>query len=314
MFSPKTSGVFKRLIGHFQTPPIKTPFHLSIWKFVRIFAGGKHIMKLLNTTIMKDYHTLEDELFNEWEAKSKLQETENYEIVPDGMMRRGAINDDWDRDEGKEYELWENAPLRLIMLTKENIDNLDKRHETGFDGEGNVVHKSFYPNYLRWVYCMLKPEMKNGHWKVKSFEEASDFDKNREYLINKAPLVRINVKKQVGDSSIKDPILRKYVRNYADEIVKQINLYDANILFCCEPQGIILGLIKEKILTDDLEDVNKEDVNKKDWMYYSPTKKVLVVHSFHPGLHHRTHESVYNDLKDAYEDFLQRYPGFPFGK
>lgn len=257
---------------------------------------------------MKDYHDLEEKLFEEWEKKSKILETENYEIIKDGMMRRGAINDDWDREVGGEYSLWEKAQLRLIMLTKENIDDLDKRHETGFDKNGNVNYKRFYSNYLRWVYCMLKPEMKDGDWKVKSFEEASDFNKNREYLINETPLVRINVKKQLGGSSIDDPTLKKYVRNYADEIVEQISLYGANILFCCEPHGIILGLIKEKILTD------LEDVNNKDWMYYSPTNKVLVVHSYHPGLRHRTHESVYNDLKDAYKDFLKLYPDFPLGK
>lgn len=282
---------------------------------------------------MKDYHKLENELFARWEAKSNRLEIEknrsdkdnckSTNVIPDGMMYRGEIifqdNNDWDRKCGDEYIRWEKAPLRLIMLTKDNINDVDdkyswdKRLEIACNNKEDyekcrTTYPKFYKNYIRWIYCMLTPEIKDEHWKVKTFDEADDFSKSMKYMIHEAPLVRINVKKQTGGTSIKDNVLRKYVNDYADEIVEQIKIYDANILFCCEPHRIILKLIKEKILKD------LEDVNGKDWMYYSPTKKVLVVHSYHPGLRHRTHESVYNDLKDAYEDFLQRYPDFPLGK
>lgn len=275
---------------------------------------------------MKDYHKLEEDLFARWQAKSnqleKEKESESLNVVKDGMMYRGKITfekDDWDREQGDEYERWESAPLRLLMLTKENIsdcgdnDSWDKRQEIACNNkeayeECRTTYPKFYKNYIRWIYCMLKPEKVNGLWQAPSFDEASDWKKSMRYMTDEAPLVRMNVKKQSGGTSITNSVLESYINDYADEIIEQINIYDANIIFCCGHGSLIRPLLKERVLPD-LEQVDE----KGNWMYYSPTRKVLVVDGYHPSQRTYTHEDVYNWLKEAYEDFLQQYPGFPMG-
>ena len=273
---------------------------------------------------MKDYHKLENELFARWEAKSKRLEIEkgrlgedyckSTDVIPDGMMYRGDFifqdNNDWDRKCGDEYIRWEKAPLRLIMLTKDNIDEWDKRHEIACNTQEQYdncipAYPKFYKNYIRWIYCMLTPEIKDGLWTVKTFDDADDFSKSMKYMINEAPLVRINVKKQTGGASIKDNVLREYVNDYADEIIEQISFYDANVLFSCEPHGIILSLIRERLLPD-LEKFQER-------LFYSSSQNVLVVNYYHPSGYAYAHKDLYEWLKAEYEDFLndERYGNFP---
>lgn len=288
---------------------------------------------------MKDYHKLENELFARWEAKwnsedpkiQKLHRLEggdyckSSEVVPDGMMYRGEISffqdkdgkNYSDREPGDEYERWEKAPLRLIMLTKDNINDVDdksswdKRLEIACNNKEayekcRTTHPNFYKNYIRWIYCMLTPEMKKGRWIVKTFDEANDFSLSMKYMIHEAPLVRMNVKKQVGSSKIHSYILKWFIDAYEDEIVDQIRIYNANILFCCEKEGHIKNLIESRMLLD-LKNVN-------DYMFYSSSERVLVVNFFHPSYHWKNDEDLYVTLQKAYKDFLQRYPDFPFGK
>lgn len=299
---------------------------------------------------MKEYHKLEDDLFARWRAKwdtedPKIQKLHRLvggefckspDVIPDGMMYRGEITfdkGDWDRKQGDEYERWENAPLRLIMLTKDNIADCedgngnrntswDKRYEIACNTmEGYQQcqiyggQTKFYPNYIRWIYCMLKPKKVNGRWQAPSFEEASNWKKSMRYMIKEAPLVRVNVKKQTGSSTkgIPNYILKWFIDAYADEIIEQINIYGANIIFCCGHDNLdtyIPNLLKESIFPD-LKHV-AEDNNT---MLYSPSHKVLVVKGYHPSCRNNInpHEDIYNNLKEAYEDFLQQYPGFPMG-
>lgn len=148
---------------------------------------------------------------------------------------------------------------------------------------------------------MLKPKKDNGRWQVPPFDEASSWKKSMRYMTDEAPLVRINVKKQSGGTSITNSVLKSYINDYADEIIEQINIYDANILFCCGPGlGVaIRRLIKERILPD------LEMVSNNEWMYYSQSNKILVVDGYHPSCR-KSHEEIYNNLKDAYEDFLNK--------
>lgn len=162
---------------------------------------------------------------------------------------------------------------------------------------------------------MLTPEMKEGRWIVKTFDEANDFSLSMKYMIHEAPLVRMNVKKQTGSSTkgIPNYILKWFIDAYADEIIEQINIYGANIIFCCGHGNLdtyIPNLLKESIFPD-LKHV-AEDNNT---MLYSPSHKVLVVKGYHPSCRNNInpHEDIYNNLKEAYEDFLQQQKDFFIG-
>lgn len=122
---------------------------------------------------MKDYHKLENELFARWEAKwnsedPKIQKLHRLEggdyckcrkVVRDGMMYRGRIkfypDGECERQSGDEYKRWEKAPLRLIMLTKDNIDDWDKRSETACDTQEQYDKlDACLPWFLRELYSL----------------------------------------------------------------------------------------------------------------------------------------------------------------
>lgn len=259
---------------------------------------------------MKDYHKLEEDIFKRWNRAS-IANGDGELKNEDGLLFRGKIIFDGEggrtRQPGKEETLWHNAPKRLLFLTKETPDYgcddncWDLRTETATDYETDTEprHKVFYSNYIRWAYGILNISPKG---KTKSFEEASNWAKSLNYFIKEAPLARVNIKKQQGGPSTKANNLIESVNKYSEFVLEQISLYDADIFFCCGNDTYnALSKIWSKYLPH-LEEIN-------DWMYYSKSKKKLVINSWHPSAR-KKHKEMYDSLMEAYEEFLQRFPVF----
>lgn len=250
---------------------------------------------------MSEIKNTENLLQKKWLQESMAKGDGN-NLVTDGLLFRGKIyyeNGCWHREEGEEERQWIDASRRLMILTKDldDIDAWDIRQETGrrntvaFDYNSSAP---FYKNLRMWVYGLLN--MKGG--RCPDYGIASNMDISGPYY-EKAPLVRINCKKQCGGASINDNVLDIYLTRYADLLKSQIELYDASILLCCGCKGgnnVILNFVRSFYLTD-LECVP----GTGNWIYYSPSTRKLVINSYHPSSR-IGYEQNYVGMMDAYEE------------
>lgn len=249
-----------------------------------------------------DYHKLENELFEEWRRQS-IANGDGDEIAPDGLLYRGRFtyNDGyWSREPGDEAATWAQARRRVMILTKDLNDEAawDLRRETGrknFSGEDNaIVSAPFHKNLMRWVYGLLTID---SDGRAKPF---SEIDRQEVYqpFYDRAPVVRINCKKQAGTSSISPAALRAFMERYRALLLRQIGIYDANILLCCGGSGAIKDFVAMNYLTD-LVQIN-------GWAYVSPSRKKLVIDSWHPSYTGDTHEKMYTDMMKNVADAIRQ--------
>lgn len=179
-----------------------------------------------------------EQLLKEWEIAS-INNNEQDEFVPDGILYRGNViysnTGGWAHERGNEEELWEHSSKRILFITKDLNDDgaWDIRAETGrknHSGEGNVLINTkgnFCRNYLYQVYGL-------GNITAEHFVDYESFsDEEAIQYFDKCTLARINVKKQLGKSSIEDKVLVEYINKYSDFLKRQVLLLDADIIVCC---------------------------------------------------------------------------------
>ena len=142
------------------------------------------------------YHDFEKSLFEAWQARS--EKLGDGEIAPDGLHYKGEIVYDgqyWGREPGNEEKLWENAPKRLLFLTKDlnDTDAWDIRAETGrknSTGEDKVT-ALFYKRLMMWTYGIA---MIHATTVSPDFRTASDYRIFRP-CFERFPTARVNCKK-----------------------------------------------------------------------------------------------------------------------
>ena len=262
---------------------------------------------------MNKYFNNEEALFKEW--KSRISENEpEADFAPDGMLYRGPIEFNHDgnsyklRQIGNAAEQWDKAPKRLLILTKDLNDNeggWDVRYDMGrVHGAGKFVVKTsrlrFYSNLTLWAYALLDASEGNP---IDIFEMTPTWDMLREYY-ETAPIARVNCKKTVGSEKCPNGVLLKHLETYGDLLLKQIDLYDADVILCCGGSNLIKDFIKKAYLPD------LEKVKDTDWMYYSKSTNKLVVNSYHPSYPGCSSEDIYASMMSDMHKFLDQFPIF----
>lgn len=254
---------------------------------------------------MKTIRDQEEKLFERWVQRArKLHDPDM--ITKDGLLYRGEIW--WDgfcqvHKPANEEQLWRDAGMRLMVLTKEldEEDCWDIRTETGRVPSPRLTVRTamhFFPNLELWVYGLLTiPDRK-----VIPFSKA-DNPTRLQGLYENGPIVRINCKKQADGKAASNAVLQKYMENYADLLKEQITLYDADIILCIGGQGIMVNFLQKHVYTD-LEEVNPH-------CYYSPSANVLVVKQYHPCYNVYSRKDMYSDMIHDYQGFLKATPKFP---
>lgn len=247
----------------------------------------------------------ENKLFNVW--KQELGYSDD-KFAPDGLLYKGLyqyrgkmMTDSNDA----EIENWRCAENRILILTKDqnagNSDAWDVREEsysldvdlTGFGG-----HPSRMCKYLAtWVYAidhLMDDRIENTLSSIPTNVILSHWYK-------RAAVVRMNLKKLKGGSSITNSKFWKFINNSKEKefIIKQLNLYkDANIILCCAAKfegdtevNPILNFLKENCFPD-LSQISESNYT----VYYSPSKGVKVLNLYHFA------SSEINTYEDYYEE------------
>lgn len=251
-----------------------------------------------------EIHLQEEAILRDWQSKAQLLEDAD-NLVTDGLLLRGEIyyqDGYWYRHFGDEEKQWQDAKRRLLILTKDLNDTeaWDIRQETGRHNTVAFNYNTaipFYKNLRMWSYGLLNTSA--DHYP--GFQEAQDQNIVGRFY-ERAPIARVNCKKQVGSSSISDKTLNLYLETYAEFLKKQIALYDADIILCCgcsNEKNIILNFVHAQYLPD-LESVP----DTGDWIYYSPSSRKIVVNSYHPSAR-IGYEYTYIEMMSALQKALR---------
>ncbi|MBR4738548.1 MAG: hypothetical protein IK058_00930 [Bacteroidales bacterium] len=251
------------------------------------------------------YHDKEELLFRRWaERARKLHESD--EITKDGLLYRGDLWFDGFNQickPGDEELQWDDASLRLLVLTKElnEDDGWDIRGESGRVPSPRLTCRTamrFFPNLELWVYGLMNIPNR----KVMTFNSADNQTRLQGFYEN-APIARVNCKKQPDIKSASNLVLQKYLRDYADLLAGQVTLYDADIILCVGGQGVMVKFLAEHVYKD-LAQFNEH-------IYFSPSAGVVVVKQYHPNYNVYSRKDMYVSLMNDYQAFLKAYPAFP---
>ena len=263
---------------------------------------------------MVTYKEKEVALFARWKEAYRVSDGIDPEVdfAYDGVLFRGAyeqVGGCWERRSGNETSLWNEAPCRLLILTKDTtrksglddirIETARKNH-TGADVVASPV--PFLRNLTLWSYALLNA-LQGG--KIVSYEQAPDWEALREHYAT-APIARVNCKKQIGASSIENTLLKSHMERYAPFLLEQIAMYDAHIILCCGGRGAIKDFVKTHYLPDLLQ------FSSDAWVYYSPSARKVVIDGYHPT-YAKSFESMelyYTQMMKDVEAFLLQHPEY----
>ena len=265
---------------------------------------------------MYKYHEREEELFERW--KQRCEELDGINPIEDfaydGLLFRGEYsynNGCWERQPGNETELWNNAPCRILILTKDasryggledvRIETARKNH-TG--DEIFTTDNIFYSNLMLWSYALLNAAQGG---KITTYEATPSWDQLREHYCS-APIARVNCKKEIGGGSIDNSLLKAHINRYADFLSEQIAMYDADIILCCGGSGLIKNFVMQHYLPDLICHSND------GWVYYSPSTAKIVIDSYHPKWPKFTNEDkiveIYEQMMADVKSFYATHPEY----
>lgn len=244
----------------------------------------------------------------EWQKSNEALGESNF--AHDGIMFRGKFEESGVERKSEpsiESELWENAPLRILFMTKDqnsgNEGAWDVRAETGRNKLGsNSIPGIFSRNLMYQLYGLVNT--------TPSFLPDYDFsNKDAIELYDSFPVARVNVKKESGKESIDNGTLRTYLERDENFIRRQIDTLDADIIVCCGYSQSIEGTgnMLLNFLNSHGYDFQRQEPGA--WIYYDKNKNKVAVNNFHLSAR-KSSEKTYRELTSAYQTFLQSHPDF----
>lgn len=254
---------------------------------------------------MKDYIKENQDILSRWEL-SNIKNGEN-NFAPDGIMYRGIFSDygtgieRLPDNEGSENEKWANAPLRILFLTKDQNaggeDAWDVRGETG------DLSYAFFRNLMYQLYGLVNT----------TTTQKADYEFTNEdaiELYNTFPIARVNVKKEAGESSIKNEVLRFYLDRDKKFIKEQILNLDADIIVCCgysdyveESGNLLLNFLNNEC------GFSFERQPDDNWIYFDQALNKIAINNWHLSVRYSS-EKIYDQMMTAYKNFLNNHPKF----
>jgi hypothetical protein len=275
---------------------------------------------------MKDYVGENQRILNEWCAKfvEDKKEDPTYDgynpadyFAPDGIMNKGEFYENIDNEcrrkpSGKENQMWAEAPLRILFLSKDQNayggEAKDVKTETFYMRENGVPPQNnrfsssiFYRNEARILYGLLHTNLQEGMVDIDAFSlnDALIFS-------NEQIFARINCKKEIGGERCDNTLLQNAIDSYPEFLKEQIINLDADILVCCgsgDNGNIILNFLNG-------HGYNFEYINDETYsIYYDREKNKIAIDSYHLAARVSKDEMYYNSVRPFF-NFIKYYPDF----
>lgn len=270
---------------------------------------------------MKDYYRINEFILQEWEEefKSNYKDEKNApDFCKDGLMNTGdfADNNQCQFDEywpkgwvrlasGQESKLWAETPLRILYLTKdlnggEDGSGWDVRYESlykaGIDDE--VLRKDSLFKLLAYTLYGLSQSDINVPISYENIENTPQEEILK--IVNATPFARINVKKEVGLSTVGDEALVNSMEKYKKYLLRQITSLDPDLIVCCgnrDNKNVILEFLNKYYYSF-------KPTSEGSPIHYDKGLGVVAIDSYHFAAHIK-HENMYNDVVMRFFEFLK---------
>ena len=230
-------------------------------------------------------------LFAGWMQKAR-QYGDN-DFVLDGLMN----------DEQFSEENWWDSNLRIVCISKDpyftNSDELEEGDLNGEDYRGyNLLEmseeKRFWKNILTMVYGIANTEA----GAFPEYSEASSFE-TRANTWRDIPFAFVNIKKQAGDSTVSNSVLRDYARKYKEHLKEEIReIICPNVVYCCGTSGIVMDEIYDDVKFEQIDDIG--------YIFYNKEEKLLLIAGHHPTARIGNRD-MYENVVKPYAEFLKDY-------
>lgn len=239
-------------------------------------------------------------------------------IVSDGLHYLGELsykeNGCWGRISGDEEERWKDICDQnrgLVVLTKDlnDAEVWDLRMDHGRkNGNRNAEPSSnvFYENLRRWIYGLMTMSESGEMPEYPTTEDAQEH-------FEKEPWVRINLKKERGQGSVKDHVLHAHIEATKESLKEQLKLYEGASIYldCAIREG-------RKLLEELYGDIVPFGPDKDPWIYYHSEKpRFIIVNSYHPSAweydntrQRISEEDYYNNMREAVQAFFMKHSNF----
>ena len=216
----------------------------------------------------------EDNLFVEWSNKYK-----------DAFVKDGVPCP----------EEYENAKIKITYILKDpnnfDIDGRDMRRwirEDAAEGQGIT-----WNNITRWTKAILDVDCTNYPQLITSDD--------RYMWLRKISFM--NLKKANGEARANPNDINKYAANDTDLIIKQLSIYQPDIIICCGRE--LVGKILHDVVFKEKGNKWKDDYkNEYEGCYFFYTqipgkkKKTAVLNCYHPQ-YMRFNEAIFNGIKSV---------------
>lgn len=262
---------------------------------------------------MKDYVAENKRILEEWRKSLMI---EDYSFALDGIMNKGEFYiDEYEavrrKESGKENALWNECPLRVLFLTKDENAEIawDVRTETfyekgyGLPPENKTISGSFfYQNEACLLYGLQNTKL--AEYRMIKYDDFSWEDALR--FSDEIIFSRINCKKEAGGPSILNIDLESAITKCSKYLKEQILNLDADILVCCGSQN------GQNIILNTVCDIYKDEFKYADCvkgtgtgMHYNEKRNKLAIDAYHLAFFKGGLEARYNETVGMYYEFLK---------
>jgi hypothetical protein len=284
--------------------------------------------------IMKDYVGINERILEEWRTDyvkknkplyPKCQNLGAY-FALDGIMNKGEFapckNDDgaffrWERKHGgDENKMWNEAPLRILFLTKDQNtggnEAWDVRSESFRYRSENIPpsemcfqrESRLYVNLAYTLYGLINTTPQ-GKACYDGLTDRKTSDAAILEVIDKTIFARINCKKEVGEARCDNYTLETAIKEDKKFLKNQIVNLDADIFVCCGFSNTIDET--GNLMLNFLNTIGYKFPKTKDkWIYYDKDKNKLAINSYHLSYMGFDYETII----EFYYDFLKQHPEF----
>lgn len=247
----------------------------------------------------------------------------------DGILFKGEVyreggSDNWVRKESDndtvENELWDNAPIRILFLTKDqNVgyggawdSRINSFREKNSDKEDPVLskyHNSFGKRMAYIAYGLANTT--DDKDVALNFIQSHESDVVK--FLDSFPLAHINCKKEGGSASCPDELFQNALKEYEKFLEQQIENVDADIFVCCGSTQAGYHIDKANYSLDFLQNhgYNFEYLGSKySDLYYDAKRNKLAIDSYHLSYTGVSDQELYDQDVETYHKFLIDHPEF----
>ena len=263
-----------------------------------------HFVRLKNPLFFPNLNDDLDKLFERWIAKSEEENEPREEgtgkiiFTRDGLLEKNDPSIDVSQD-------WVNASRRILFILKDQPtewsddarlwlkDLGEAEQHADIKKRNRELGTPFFQNLANIFYGLLNATDKRDclFSRLAQDRVVSCF--------NTKPFGFMEMKKQGGEHSIDDNVLKEYVAKYVDFLNEEINVLRANIFVCTSP--VIFDFFTKKG-RDSGTCITFGEAHSG--MCYDPKRKTLFLTSYHPSAR-KSYADFYERVMNDFRFFLR---------